>query len=134
MTLWSPPSRVRRSAMSASRVRLQHHRHDDAADLVRVLPHDAPDSLGDVNLAVAGVEEDDGVQCGHVHTLGEQAYVGHDPAFAVLGGVVQAFQLPAAFPSVVLGLQMRRRHVQRPALAVLVADAAGDGGLQAVVG
>ena len=60
---------------------------DDIAEVLALgAPHDAADGLDDVNGRVLGIEEDDGVEVGHVDALGEAARVGEDAAL-VLGDV-----------------------------------------------
>ena len=60
-------------------------RHDDGDDhiaiiLARRLAHDAADGLDDIDLAVAGREEENRVQGRHVHALGKAADIGKDMA------------------------------------------------------
>ena len=60
---------------------------DDIAEVLTLgAPHDAADGLDDVHGRVLGIEEDDGVEVGHVDTLGEAACIGEDAAL-VLGDV-----------------------------------------------
>ena len=65
-------------------------RQDDVAEVLPLgLPHHAPDGLHHIHGGVLRVEEDDGVQVGHVDALGQAARVGEDAARALLNVAAQ---------------------------------------------
>ena len=77
-----------------SRPRFDDDRDDDVAEaLARSLPHDAPDGLDNIDLAVAGVEERDGIELRHVHAFGEELDVADYPALALAAGMGESPKL-----------------------------------------
>ena len=61
-----------------------------------------------------GSRERDGVQGGHVHALGEQFDVAHDPAFAGAVGLGQFAQFPIALQRAGRGVKMHGAHLHGP--------------------
>ena len=89
--------------------------NDDVAEaLARRLPHDAPDGLDDVDLAVPGVEERHGVEPRHVDAFGEEFDVAEHPAFPVPVDAGEGPKLPVALEGARGRVEVLRGDLHRP--------------------
>ena len=74
------------------------NRQDDITHVLARCPtHDAPHRLHNINLALAGMHEQDGIQGRNVHAFGKATGVRQNAANVVAMGFFQPFEMQAAF-------------------------------------
>ncbi len=95
--------------------RLHDHRDDDVAEaLARRLPHDAPDGLDHIHLAVPRIEKCHGIQRRHIHALGEELNVADQSAFALPVRLRQRAQFPVTLQRASRRIKVPGHHLHRP--------------------
>ena len=104
--------------------------HDVAKPLARGLAHDAAHGLDHIDLAVARLHEDHGIQRGYVHAFGEQPDIADHLCPAFHACVRQFAQGGIPFQGAVGGIQMAYFQGQgRARVAILLPLADGGGAL-----
>ena len=78
-------------------LRHEHRYHDVAAVLARGFPHDAADSLHDVDMALLRIQERYGFESRDIHAFAEYLHVADQASLVLLWSIVQPTALLVAF-------------------------------------
>ena len=106
-----------------------HHNgdHDVAVLLAFGAPHHPPDGLHHVDLGPLGLDEEDRIEGGHVHTLGEHLGVGHDPALANVPTLLEPVDQLGPLVGVHLAVHVLDRAIEQVGGGMVGPRVAGGG-------